>query len=37
MASVSPFLMFEGRSEEAMSFYISLFAESVKIPRGFDE
>lgn len=25
---VTPFLMFEGRAEEAMSFYVSLFADS---------
>src|SRR5262245_15905355 len=34
-ASVTPFLMFEGRAEEAMSFYVSLFAGSriIRIER----
>lgn len=27
-AKITPFLMFEGRAEEAMNFYISLFPES---------
>ena len=39
MPKITPFLMFEGRAEEAMTFYLSLFpgSEIVSISRYRDE